>query len=161
MVDISVWVGHIIIWKQTILKSQWLNTQQFIYLFSQGLLRVQATFQGSCLPCGNSEPQANWIMWHVHNKFFHDCCGSEERVVCTVLQVLFSFEFIFHPYTSINDEQPRCLNLGSKTSLTPKGWVFPVISSVWKWASNSFHSLEKTCWLILNVPCTLPESQLS
>lgn len=95
VVDISIQISQIMIWKQTILKSQWLNTQQFIYLFSQDLLRVQATFQDSCLPCGSSEPQANSITWHVHNKFFHDCCGSEERV-CIVLQVVFS-EFLFYP----------------------------------------------------------------
>lgn len=96
VVDISIQISHIMIWKQTILKSQWLNTQQFIYLFSQGPLRVQAVFQDSCLPCGSSEPRANSVMWHVHNMFFHDCWGSEERG-CRILQIVFFFEFISHP----------------------------------------------------------------
>ncbi|XP_077625560.1 uncharacterized protein LOC144235837 [Crocuta crocuta] len=51
----------------------------------KGPLRVQAVFQDSCLPCGSSEPRANSVMWHVHNMFFHDCWGSEERG-CRILQ---------------------------------------------------------------------------
>lgn len=73
--DVSVNISYIIIWKQTIPTSQWLNIQQFIYLLPQGLLRVQAMFQGSCLARGSSEPQANVIMWHFPNKSFQDCCG--------------------------------------------------------------------------------------
>lgn len=93
--DVSVYISYIIIWKQTVPESQWLNIQQFIYLLSQGLLRVEAMFQGSCLPCGSSEPLANLIMWHFLTSPSMIAVAGEEGV-CTVLWVAFALEFIFH-----------------------------------------------------------------